>query len=334
VLAKRKKTRLISIILIAVAINVLIFAVAYPRTLSPFSSTLAHDFSAYYIGAWRLFHNPTKIYYGGSYPGDYPITPSPSIFEYAPSFLLWFSPFLKLSYQDALTAFDLLQVASIFAVAFFVYKIVKGKNALLGAVVAFLVLVQPSTGYYDGYVTGNAHVIQVAFIVGAMYFGFAKKPWFSAILFTLSAFDPRASLIALPLLLWYNRQRLWQFIAGSAVFLAVTNLPFFFYYNIGLTFLHLNVNGRRVLVMWGYDWLSIFAVAVLSLMEIVTILNNRKTLSVCELERTGQRYIDIFQGRAPKDAAKHYTPHRELLTCRGQGLNLRQLGLQPSALPG
>ncbi len=283
-LAKRKKTRLISITLIALGLNVLTFAVAFPRTLTPYSSTLAHDFSAYYIGAWRLFHNPTKIYYGGSYPGDYPIAPGPSMFEYTPSFLLWFSPLLMLSYQNALTVFDLLQVVSIFAVVFFVYKIVKDKSALTGAVVAFLVLVQPSTGYYDGYVTGNAHVIQVFFIAGALYFGLAKKPWISAILFTLSVFDPRASLVALPLLLWYNRQRLWRFIAGSAVFLAVTNLPFFFYYDIGMTFLRLKVDMPRLLVMWGYDWLSIFAVAVLSFMEIVTFLRSRRPLSVCELE--------------------------------------------------
>ncbi len=124
--------------------------------------------------------------------------------------------------------------------------------------------------------------------MGALYFGFAKKPWFSAILFGLSVFDPRGSLVALPLLSWYNRQRLWQFVAGSAVFLAATNLPFFFYQDIGLTFLRLKVDGPRLLVMWGYDWLSIFAVAVLSLMEIVTILNSRKTLSVCEPKRTGQ----------------------------------------------
>ncbi len=287
-----KKLLIISVIIIALTINILSFIIAYPVTFSPMSTELARDFSAYYIGAWRLFHNPTAIYDAGFYPGDYPITPTPQVFKYAPSFFLWFSPFLAFSYQNAFTAFDLLQAASIFVLAFFVYKLVKDKSLILGAVATFLVIVAPVPGfpitpneynslsiffhslcplYYDGYALGNAHVIQAAFIVGAFYFGFAKKPWSSAIFFALSAFDPRGSLIALPLLLWYNRKGLWQFIAGSIAFITITNLPFFFYYNIGFTFLQKETNGNIVSQMYGYDWISVYVVVALSIIEILSI---------------------------------------------------------------
>ncbi len=104
------------------------FACAYPETFKPESPTLARDFSAYYIGEWRLFHNPTKIYWGGAQPGDYQILPKPQTFKYTPSFLILFAPFLALSYQDALIAFDIVQLALIPALAFFVYKMVKDKN--------------------------------------------------------------------------------------------------------------------------------------------------------------------------------------------------------------
>src|SRR5208283_1397978 len=148
--------------------------------------TLARDFSAYYIGEWRLFHNPTKIYAGGAYPGDYKVLPAPQTFKYAPSFLILFAPFLALSYQNAFTAFDLVQLALMPVLAFFVYKIVKDKNLVLGAAAAVIVLIDPlpssstksvavnllhwrvlslnaqsfSPSYYSGYVLGNAHILQ------------------------------------------------------------------------------------------------------------------------------------------------------------------------------
>ena len=300
-LAKHKNIILISIIVIAVALNMITFAAAYPATFTPESAIYARDFSAYYIGGWRLFHNPTTIYYGGAYPGDYPIAPAPQTFKYAPSFLLWFSPFMTLSYQNAFIAFDLLQVAGSLALGFFVYKIVKNKNIVVGAVAAVIVLIEPlpslplnqseisflhyrftslnpqtfSASYYWGYAMANAHVLQIVFIAGALYFGFAKKPWVSAVFFALSVFDPRASLLALPLLLWYNRHKMREFIVGSVAFVAVTNLPFFFYHGIGFTFLHDELNGNIASQMYAYDWIPIYAIAALSIMELISVIGQK-----------------------------------------------------------
>jgi len=302
-LALNKKTAIISVILLAVLLNVHIFCYAYPQTFTPQTETLARDFSAYYIGEWRLFHNPTKVYYDGSLPGDYPIVGQSQPFKYTPNFLILFAPFLALSYQNALNAFNIVQFLSIIALAFFVYKLVEDKNLFLAAAVAVIVVVDPllfapsigydaasffhyrifslnvqtfSPCYYCGYLLANAHILQNVLLVGALYFGFAKKPWLSALFFTFGSFDPRCALFALPLLLWYNRQSLWKFIGGTAGFLAATNLPFFFYYGIGFTFLQSVVNAPVVSQMYLYDWIPLHSIVALTMLEVVTVLHNRK----------------------------------------------------------
>ncbi len=277
--SKKKKLILISTIAIALALNAYTFSLAYPETFKPMSTIYARDFSAYYIGEWRLFNNPTAIYIGGNQPGDYYIPPNVQTFKYTPSFLIFFAPFISLSYQNALNVFDILQFVSIFALAFFVYKIVKDKKLVGAAIVAFIILIAFQPGYYWGYAQANAHIIQTSLIVGALYFGFSKKPWLSALLFAIGAFDPRGALLALPLLLWYNRQKLPKFGAGIVAFLTALNLPFFFYYNIGLDFLRIEVNGNIVSQIYSYDLVPIIAVATLTILEVATIIEKRINLS-------------------------------------------------------
>ncbi|MCJ7631697.1 hypothetical protein MUP77_04750 [Candidatus Bathyarchaeota archaeon] len=146
------------------------------------------------------------------------------------------------------------------SLAFFVYKLVKDKNLILAAVACTVVLIAPlpslplnqagiqlfhyrftsinpqtfSWSYYWGWVCGQAHILQPVFLVGAMYFGTIKKPWLSALMFAFGSFDPRFSLLALPLIAWYNRKTISAFIVGTIIFFLITNLPFFLYYGIGL----------------------------------------------------------------------------------------------------
>ena len=321
-----KKTAIISVILLAVLLNLSIFCFAYPETFKPESPILARDFSAYYIGAWRLFHNPTQVYNGGVQPGDYQIIGQAQAFKYTPSFLILFAPFLTLSYQNALNAFDIMQFLLILALAFFVYKLVKDKNLFLAIIVAVIVLVDPllfspsasyssaesfhsrmialhiqtfSPSYFCGYVLANAHILQTVLLVGAVYFGFAKKPWLSALLFAFGSFDPRAALLALPLLLWYNRHSIWAFIAGSAVFLAATNLPFFFYYGVGIAFLKTETNASTVSQMYLYDWIPLYAITSLTMLEIITILYNRKSTKNGEFKALSTKLRDLNRGSEP-----------------------------------
>lgn len=283
-LSFNKKKVLAIAIIVALALNAATFIVAYPRTFKPLDQTYAADFSAYYIGEWRLFHNPTAIYYSGDYQqGDYVIMPKPQTFMYPPSFLVFFAPFLALDYQNALTIFNFLQLISIFALAFLLYRLLENKELLLGCIAAVVILLLPVPdlnhlglqylfqGYYWGYALANAHVIQTALIIGAIYFGYTKKPWLSALVLAISSFDPRVTLLALPLLVWYNRGKLRKFVAGSILFITAFNLPFFFYSNIGLTFLEKRFNGGTVGAMYAYDWLPLAAVAALTVTEAITV---------------------------------------------------------------
>jgi hypothetical protein len=279
-----KKGVIVSVIIVALTLNLITFVLAYPEMFKPSSSTLARDFSAYYMGGWRLFHNPTKIYAGGSQPGDYQILPKPQTFKYAPSFFILISPFLVLSYQDAFIAFNIVQLVSMLVLAFFVYKLVKDKNLILAAVACFVVLIAPlpsfssrifSWSYYWGWVCGNAHVIQPVFLLGAMYFGTVKKPWLSALLFSFGVFDPRFALMAFPLIVWYNRRSIFAFVAGTAVFLCATNLPFFLYQGVGFAFLSATVSGRIVSQMYAYDWIPFYSILALTLVELFTVLSKK-----------------------------------------------------------
>jgi hypothetical protein len=277
-LTENKNKKIVTVILVAVAINLFIFAVSFPQAFNlPKDATLARDFSAYYIGEWRLFHNPTQVYYGGGLSSDYPIYPAVQSFKYTPSFLIIFAPFITLSYQNALAAFDLLEAALIPALAFFTYKLVKNRNLDLATIVSLVVLCNPN--YIFGYGLGNAHVLQNILLVGALYFGFAKKPLLSALLFSFGLFDPRAALVAFPLLLWYNRKKLWQFVGGSAVLIAVTNLPFFFYAGLGNSFIREIMKVSIVSQWYPYDWIPIHSVIALTAMEIITLVAAKKKIS-------------------------------------------------------
>lgn len=299
-----KKTAIILVILLAVMINFQIFCFTYPQTFGPQAPDLARDFSAYYIAAWRLFHNPAAVYSDGAQPGDYQIVGRPQTFRYPPSFLILVAPFLTLSYQNALSAFNIIQFFSILALAFFVYKLIENKPLIIASVVAVIVLVNPilflpsvkysitsflhwrivslnlqtiSPSYCCGYVLANAHILQNTLLVGALYFGFAKKPWLSALMFSFGILDPRAALFALPLLLWYNKHSIRKFIGGSVVFIGITNLPFFLYYGIGFALFQSNfresVNLSEMIL---YDWIPICSIAALYMLEIVTALYERR----------------------------------------------------------
>jgi hypothetical protein len=298
-----KKVAISLVIVLGVLLNLSVFCFAYPQIFAPQSDTLARDFSAYYMGSWRLFHNPSAVYFDGSQVGDYPILGQPQPFKYTPNFLLMFLPFMALSYQDAFSAFDIVQFLLIPLLGFFVYKLVKEKNIFLAPIVAMIVLVEPilftpsisydplnflhwriyslqiqtfSPSYYCGYLLGNAHILQNVLLVGALYFGYARKPWLSALMFTFGAFDPRCALFAVPLLLWYNRQSLKKFVGGTAVLLAATTLPFFLYNGVGFAFLDSVFHASVVSQMYLYDWIPLYAIGVLTAAELVTVVYERK----------------------------------------------------------
>jgi hypothetical protein len=89
------KKAIYAAVIVLIAINLLSFIMAYPETYTPSpgisvgGDILAKDFSAYYVGAWRLWNNPSNIYSFGALGGAEPQTPPhPEAYKYLPNFLL------------------------------------------------------------------------------------------------------------------------------------------------------------------------------------------------------------------------------------------------------
>ena len=135
---------------VLIILNLYTFLVAYPEThtltpgINAMGTVLAKDFSAYYIGAWRLWNNPAQIYTLGALHGAEPaITPSPEAYKYLPSFLVIVSPFLSLNYQHALTAFDIFQFLLLPLMAFMLYELLGKKGLAITFVVMAIALLLP-----------------------------------------------------------------------------------------------------------------------------------------------------------------------------------------------
>jgi len=237
--------RLFTKIAFTIAVTVLIimnlytFIAAYPETyaVSPGISTsgtiLAKDFSAYYMGAWRLWNNPAHIYsFGALNDGEPIILPHPEGYKYLPSFLLIVSPLLSLNYQDALTAFDLIQFMLLPLTAYFLYKLLDKKPLAVTFIVIAIALLLPfpstkglfSLSYYWQWGEGQAKVFVIFLLLLSFYLGNKGRPVLSGVSMALGFFDPRFGLLAIPLFIMYNRKNLKVAGASAIGALAMSNL--------------------------------------------------------------------------------------------------------------
>jgi len=230
------------IIIVAVAVilllNLYTFIAAYPETytINPGINTegtpLAKDFSAYYMGAWRLWNNPAHIYnFGALNDGEPTILPYPEEYKYLPSFLLIVSPLLELNYQQALLVFDIIQFMLLPLMAYFLYKLLENKHIAVSLVVMVIALLLPfptpnhglSLSYYWQWGEGQAKVFLTFLLLLSFYFGNRGKPYLSGIALAFGFFDPRFGLLALPLFLMYNRKNLKVAIISLLGSLAISN---------------------------------------------------------------------------------------------------------------
>lgn len=257
---------------------------------SSFGSTqtpyLARDFSSYYIAAWKLIHAPSRVYSSAVEPGDYPIYPMPTVYKYTPSFLLFVVPFLLLGYQWALVGFNLLQLCLLPLMGLLTYRLVGDRHPLVASAVLVIVLLQPlpptyspllfryqslqpdtiSWSYFYNWINGEAKVLQTFLLLAALYFGKTRRPWPSALLFSLGAFDPRFALLALPLMVWYNRAALRAFAAGSLLFLASANAVGL-YQGIWSQFVQQALTKGAATPLYPYAWIPLYSIVAISLVE-------------------------------------------------------------------
>lgn len=222
-----------------ILLNGLTFVVAYPETLvidggCCSNQPLAKDFSAYYVGAWRLLNDPSQVYTKGAVNDGGPLTPpAPESYKYMPSFLLLVWPLLLGGYQEAFLAFDLVQFLLLPLIALLLYWLLKGESAVVVAFVMVLVLLQPSplphwglsVSYYWQWAEGQAKVLETLLLVLSFYLARSGRPRLSGAIFALAAFDPRFAALGIPLFLLFNRRRIATSSLAACASLLLLNIP-------------------------------------------------------------------------------------------------------------
>ena len=237
--SKLAKILFIAGVTVLFVLNFYTLVVAYPETYTPTvgintsGSVLAKDFSAYYMAAWRLWNNPSHIYtLGALNDGEPVILPHPEAYKYLPSFLLLVSPLLSVNYQQALTAFDIVQFVLLIPMAYMLYKLLDNKPLAVTFIVMIIALLMPfptakwgaSLSYYWQWGEGQAKVFLTFMLLLSFYLGSRGRPYLSGIALAFGFFDPRWGLLALPLFIMYNRKNLKAATIGTISTLALSNL--------------------------------------------------------------------------------------------------------------
>ncbi|MGA2666258.1 MAG: hypothetical protein ABSF83_15075 [Nitrososphaerales archaeon] len=279
-----------------ILLNLVTFVDAYPETKVADSGccsdrTLAKDFSAFYVGAWRLFNDPSNVYTPGAVSDGGPaiVGPQPESYKYLPSFLFMVAPLLSVGYQQALTAFDVFQFLLLPLVALLVYRLVGEKGLAATVVVAVIALLQPSplphwslsASYYWQWAEGQSKVLETFLVLLGLYLGKAGRPAASGGVLALSAFDPRFTLLALPLFATYNRARLRPaFLSLAAVSLA-TNAALL-YPGVGSGFVTMLLSTGLTTPLYYYaliPLLTIVALTVVDAREVAAAFGRQRILT-------------------------------------------------------
>jgi hypothetical protein len=258
-------------------LNAYTFWVAYPETytltpgINADGDILAKDFSAYYMGAWRLWNNPTHIYTFGALGGNEPsILPHPEAYKYLPSFLLVVSPLLTLDYQQALWAFDIIQFALLPFMAYMLYCLLGKKGLAVTFVVIVIALLQPfptpqwgaSVSYYWQWGEGQAKVLETFLLLLSLYLGFRKKPLLSGVALAFGFFDPRFGLLALPMFVYYNWGALRKAFGSLGVMLVASNLMLL-YPGLGGGFIGMVFGSGLMTPLYYYSLIPFFTMLAL-----------------------------------------------------------------------
>jgi hypothetical protein len=286
---KPSQTKIVFIagVTLLIALNLYTFIAAYPETYTPSpgitttGSILAKDFSAYYIGAWRLLHNPSQIYHFGTLGGSEPvILPHPEAYKYLPSFLLIISPLLTLDYQQALLAFDVIQFLLIPLMAYMLYKLLDRKHMAVTFAVMVIALLLPfptanwgmSPSYFWQWGEGQAKVAVTFLLLLSFYLGSKGKPYLSGVALALGFFDVRFGLLAVPLFVMYNRKNLKAATASAAAALALSNVMLL-YPGMGSSFLSMVFGSGLTTPLYYYAYIPLFttlALIVVNFKELIT----------------------------------------------------------------
>jgi hypothetical protein len=290
------KTLFVIGVLALILLNLYTFIVAYPETYTPSpgintsGSILAKDFSAYYMGAWRLWNNPSEIYHFGALGGSEPLTPPyPQAYKYLPSFLLVVSPLLSLDYQQALSVFDIIQFMLLPAIAYMLYKLLGSKHLAGSFLVMVIALLLPfptaswglSPSYYWQWGEGQAKVLLTFLLLLSFYLGSKNRPVLSGIALALGFFDVRFGLLALPLFVMYNQKNLKAATASTIGALALSNLMLL-YPGMGLGFVRMVFGSGITTPLYFYaliPFLTLMSLMVFNFRELVAAFDYKRVFA-------------------------------------------------------
>ena len=281
-----------AIVLVAVGVliilNLFTFIAAYPQTLTtanlsgdPVSPRpLAKDFCAYYVGVWRLFHNPSQVYTVGFVnDGEPPLYPHPELYKYLPSFLLIIAPLSMVSYQQGFFIFDVFQFLLLPLIAYMTYELVNKKGLAATLIVSVIVLLLPSplpnwgfsVPYFWQWKEGQAKVFETLLLLLTFFLGSVGKPRLSGVALAFSFFDPRFALVALPLFVTYNKDKILASVTTLAGTLVVSNLMLL-YPGLGAGFLGMVFGSGLTTIFYPYaliPLLTVLSISVVNSKEIV-----------------------------------------------------------------
>jgi hypothetical protein len=200
-----------------------------------------------------------------------------------PSFLLIVSPLLTLNYQQALTAFDVVQFLFLPIMAYLLYSLLGSKHLIIGLLVMVIALLLPLPigqwglfpSYYWQWGEGQAKVFLTFLLLLSFYFGSKGKPVLSGVALALGFFDVRFGLLAIPLFVMYNRKNLKTAAASAIGSLAVSNLMLL-YPGIGGGFVTMVFGSGIITPIYYYaliPFLTLMALIVANFKELVAALD-------------------------------------------------------------
>jgi hypothetical protein len=190
------------------------------------------------------------------------------------------APLLLVGYQQALTIFDVFQLLLLPLIAYMTYKLVNKKGIAITLIVAVLVLLQPlplpnwgfSVTYYWQWAEGQAKVFETFLLLLSFYLGSIRKPRLSGVALALSAFDPRFAIVALPLFVMYNKDRILASVSALFGSLVVSNIMLL-YPSLGAGFLNMSSGLGMTTPLYPYaliPLLTVVSISVVNWKEIVT----------------------------------------------------------------
>lgn len=277
---------LVGICTVLVTLNLLTFLPAFAQ-ISVIDSgccsnhPLAKDFSAFYIGAWRLFHDPVQVYtHGNVSDGEPPIFPQPEQYKYLPSYLLLVSPILLFPYPEAMVIYDIFQFLLLPLIGITVYYLTREKGWGITIIAETLALLLPaaapgwgfSVAYFWQWKEAQSKVIETMLLTLSFYAGMTRKPRWSGISLGLAFYDPRFALISIPLFLSYNRTRSKTAVSSMIATVVLSNLALF-YPGLGPAFLSMVVSTGASTALYPYAIIPLAEVVFLSFTNYYEIKN-------------------------------------------------------------